>query len=71
MIFPENAIFKKLVFVLLVNRLIKIKEWVDKNDPGATIIPFSGAFEHKLLEFEDPVLRKKYLEDNNATRYVY
>ncbi|KAL3268317.1 hypothetical protein HHI36_007435 [Cryptolaemus montrouzieri] len=49
--------------------LIKIKEWVDKHDPGALIIPFSGAFEHKLVEeFEDPVLRKKFLEDNNVTR---
>ncbi|XP_030766970.1 obg-like ATPase 1 [Sitophilus oryzae] len=49
--------------------LIKIKEWVDKNDPGALIIPFSGAFEHKLVEefVEDPVLRKKYLDDNNTT----
>lgn len=47
--------------------LIKIKEWVDKNDPGALIIPFSGAFEHKLIsEFEDPVLRQKYLEDTGA-----
>lgn len=30
--------------------LPKIKEWVDKNDPGAVIIPFSGAFEHELSE---------------------
>ncbi|XP_063930854.1 obg-like ATPase 1 [Zophobas morio] len=44
--------------------LIKIKEWVDKNDPGALIIPFSGAFEHKLMEeYEDPSLRKKHLEE--------
>ncbi|XP_066245843.1 obg-like ATPase 1 [Euwallacea similis] len=48
--------------------LIKIKEWVDKNDPGALIIPFSGAFEHKLVsEYEDPILRKKYLEDVGTT----
>ncbi|GBP00585.1 Obg-like ATPase 1 [Eumeta japonica] len=33
--------------------LIKIKEWVDKHDPGATIIPFSGAFEHALAEKTD------------------
>merc|ERR1711862_1005128 len=32
--------------------LPKIKEYVDKNDPGATIIPFSGAFELKLMEME-------------------
>jgi len=47
--------------------LVKIKEWVDKNDPGASIIPFSGAFEHKLVEMDDEPLRKKYLEDNNTT----
>lgn len=47
--------------------LVKIKEWVDKNDPGAIIIPFSGAFEHRLVEMEDPELRKKYCEDNKVT----
>lgn len=50
-------------------RLIKIKEWVDKNDPGSLIIPFSGAFEYKLVtEYEDPVLRKKFLEDVGVPR---
>lgn len=49
-------------------RLVKIKEWVDKNDPGAIIIPFSGALEQKLIEMEDPELAKKYLEDNKVTR---
>lgn len=43
--------------------LIKIKEWVDKNDPGAPIIPFSGAFEHKLVEFENEDERKAYIEE--------
>ncbi|XP_055301304.1 obg-like ATPase 1 [Sitodiplosis mosellana] len=43
--------------------LIKIKEWVDKNDPGASIIPFSGAFEHKLVEFENEAERKAYVEE--------
>ncbi|KAK9889595.1 hypothetical protein WA026_006968 [Henosepilachna vigintioctopunctata] len=48
--------------------LIKIKEWVDKHDPGALIIPFSGVFEHKLVEeYADPALKKKFLEDNNVT----
>lgn len=47
--------------------LVKIKEWVDKNDPGATIIPFSGMFEQKLTEFEDPILKQKYLEDNKVS----
>lgn len=43
--------------------LIKIKEWVDKNDPGASIIPFSGVFEHKLAEFELEAERKAYIEE--------
>ncbi|KAK4875227.1 hypothetical protein RN001_011649 [Aquatica leii] len=47
--------------------LIKIKEWVDKNDPGATIVPFSGMFEQKLSEIEDPILRQKHLEECNTT----
>lgn len=46
--------------------LIKIKEWVDKNDPGATIIPFSGAWEHKLVEFEDENERKAYVEEHKC-----
>lgn len=40
--------------------LIKIKEWVDKNDPGATIIPFSGAYEHTLGELKTPEARKEH-----------
>lgn len=47
--------------------LAKIKEWVDKNDPGAVIIPFSGVFEQTWAEFEDDALRQKFAEDNKAT----
>lgn len=46
--------------------LIKIKEWVDKNDPGSVIIPFSGAFETKLAEFEDEGLRKAHVEETKC-----
>ena len=35
--------------VVCMHRLAKIKEWVDARDPGATIIPFSGALELKVL----------------------
>lgn len=51
-------------------RLIKIKEWVDKNDPGSTIVPFSGIFENKLIDM-DPPLRAKFLEENACTRYFF
>ena len=46
--------------------LPKIKEYVDKNDPGATIIPFSGAFELKLMELETEEEKKAYLEETKC-----
>merc|ERR1712112_753927 len=46
--------------------LVKIKEYVDKHDNGATIIPISGAFEQTYLEIEDEDAKKKYLEDNKC-----
>ena len=47
--------------------LPKIKEYVDKNDPGATIIPFSGAFEQKLMELESEEDEKAYLAETKCT----
>jgi len=46
--------------------LAKIKEWVDKNDPGALIIPFSGAFELKLVDMETDAERAKFQEDEKC-----
>lgn len=46
--------------------LPKLKEWIDKNDPGAPLIPFSGALESKLLDM-DPEERKQFLKENNIT----
>uniref|UniRef100_A0A224XDR3 Obg-like ATPase 1 n=1 Tax=Panstrongylus lignarius TaxID=156445 RepID=A0A224XDR3_9HEMI len=46
--------------------LLKIKEWVDKNDPGALIIPFSGVLENKLSEM-DEAERKAFLDENKIT----
>ncbi|CAB3386940.1 Hypothetical predicted protein [Cloeon dipterum] len=46
--------------------LIKIKEWVDKNDPGAMIIPFSGVFESKVSEMNEDE-RQAYIKEHNAT----
>lgn len=46
--------------------LMKIKEWVDKNDPGAMIIPFSGAFENKLVDMEEPE-KKAYFEEHKTS----
>ena len=45
--------------------LPKIKEWIDKNDPGAIVIPFSGAFELKLIEMDEEE-GKKFQEESKA-----
>ncbi|XP_039746994.1 adenylate kinase 9 isoform X2 [Pararge aegeria] len=46
--------------------LPKLKEWIDKNDPGAPLIPFSGVLESKLMEME-PDEKQKFLKENNIT----
>lgn len=45
--------------------LPKIKQWVDENDPGATVIPFSAAYELKIQEMSDED-RKKYVVETGA-----
>lgn len=46
--------------------LLKIKDWIDKNDPGALAIPFSGALEAKLLAMPEGD-RKPFLEASKTT----
>merc|ERR1712142_1101629 len=45
--------------------LIKIKQWIDENDPGAQLIPFSAAFELKAFH-EDPADFAKYCEESKV-----
>nr|CAD7458342.1 unnamed protein product [Timema tahoe] len=61
-LFPHDTDFD----LMEKGRLIKIKEWVDKNDPGATIIPFSGAFENKWADMDDDE-KKRFQEEVKAT----
>jgi len=42
--------------------LIKIKQWIDENDPGAQLIPFSGVFELKAFDLS-PEDFAKYCEE--------
>lgn len=46
-----------------------IKLWVDKYDPGAVLIPFSTAFENKILDM-DEAEREAYLKKHQVTRLV-
>ena len=43
----------------------KLKEWIDANDTGAQMIPFSGAFEAKVAEMEADA-RRAFLEENKV-----
>ncbi|KAL3125002.1 hypothetical protein niasHT_009301 [Heterodera trifolii] len=45
--------------------LPKIKAWIDENDPGAVLIPFSGAFELKSVEL-DSEARAQFFKDTGA-----
>jgi len=47
--------------------LPKIKEYVDKNDPGAMVIPFSGVFEQKLMDMESEEEKKAFCEETKCT----
>ena len=61
--------YRIIIGMILYCRLPKIKEYVDKNDPGAMIIPFSGAFEAKLLEMDEDG-RKSFCEETKCVGYV-
>ena len=50
-------------------RLVKIKDAVEKSDPGSLIVPFSAAFELKVIEM-DKDEKKAFEEENKATRSV-
>lgn len=45
--------------------LMKIKEWIDANDPGAILIPFSGVLEFKLADME-PEAKAEFLKEKGA-----
>jgi len=47
--------------------LLKIKEYIDKNDPGAIMIPMSAAFELTLSEMGSDEERKAHCEENKVT----
>jgi len=45
--------------------LAKIKAWIDENDPGAQLIPYSALFESKATEME-PEEFEKYAAENKV-----
>jgi len=45
--------------------LAKIKAYIDAEDPGATMIPFSGTMEMRLLD--EPEEAKTFLEERKTT----
>ncbi|XP_076460145.1 obg-like ATPase 1 [Babylonia areolata] len=47
--------------------LVKIKEWVDANDPGALVIPLSCALELTLATMDSDEERDNYLKEAGTT----
>ncbi|KAK4019732.1 hypothetical protein OUZ56_001740 [Daphnia magna] len=45
--------------------LPKLKEWIDTNDPGAIMLPFSGTFEAKIADM-DADASKAFCEEKKA-----
>lgn len=41
--------------------LPKIKEWIDNNNPGDLLIPFSASLEEQLFSLEEESAQKEYL----------
>ena len=42
--------------------LPKIKEWIDQNNPGDQLIPFSASLEEQLFSLGEEQAQKEYLE---------
>lgn len=59
---------EELILLPFSSRLAKIKEWVDAHDPGAMVIPVSGAIESKLLDMDEEE-RNKYCEEQKTQRW--
>jgi obg-like ATPase 1 len=45
----------------------KVKQWIDENDSGATVIPFSANYEYRLIESTDEE-REKIIKETGAPR---
>ena len=49
--------------------LLKIKEWVDTNDAGAMLIPFSGAYELEIVGLDDAA-KEAYIAEHKCNRWA-
>ena len=56
-----------IILFFFPHRLPKIKEWIDANDPGSVLIPFSGILESKLADMPEDE-KERYLKENGITR---
>ncbi|CAF1126596.1 unnamed protein product, partial [Didymodactylos carnosus] len=46
--------------------LSKVKQWIDENDPGATVIPLSANYEYRLVDLS-PEEKEKLVKETGAT----
>ena len=45
----------------------RVKQWIDENDSGATVIPFSANYELRLIDLSDEE-RDKVIKETGASR---
>ncbi|KAJ2784997.1 hypothetical protein H4R18_000811 [Coemansia javaensis] len=48
-----------------------IKKWIDENNPGDKLIPFSGAFETALAAIEDPQAQAAFLAERGGAASAF
>ena len=48
-------------------RLAKIKAWIDENNPGDLLIPFSVSLEERLIQMPDDAAREEELKNLGTT----
>ena len=46
---PSSSLLTQRAVCIMVNRLSKIKAWIDEHNPGDPLIPFSVALEERLV----------------------
>ena len=50
-----------LTITYIASRLPKIKQWIDENNPGDLLIPFSASLEEQLYTLNEDDAKQEYL----------
>ena len=59
--------YENFDFGFIELRLLKIKQWIDENDPRGVIIPWSAALETQLIDMSEEEATT-FLQEKGTTR---